>query len=197
MPLALYEGPGLRRRAAAACAEAQVNRNLALSAKFHISKNQTLVQSTAKTVSGYLAELTPERRTAISAMRRVIKQNLPKGFVEEMGYGMIGYVVPHSLYPGGYHCNPKQPLPFMGLASQKNYLALYHMGIYASEPLLDWFRKEYKKTGKKLNMGKGCIRFVNLAAVPLDLIGQLAKKITVKQYIAQYSKIDPRNTQKR
>ena len=115
--------------------------------------------SKANTVGEYVDALIPERKAAIEKLRKAIKKNLPKGFKEEIGYGMIGYVVPHSLYPAGYHCNPKLPLPFMNIASQKNFIAVYHMGIYADKKLLDWFTGEYAKSVPgKLDMGKGCIR---------------------------------------
>lgn len=120
-------------------------------------------------------------------LREVIKKNLPKGFEEAMGYGNVGFVVPHSLYPAGYHCDPKQPLPFLGLASQKNSINLYHMGIYADKELLDWFVEEYPKhTKAKLDMGKSCIRFKKPEHIPYELIGQLAKKMKPKDWIELY-----------
>ncbi|HKZ36872.1 MAG TPA: DUF1801 domain-containing protein, partial [Chryseolinea sp.] len=115
-------------------------------------------------------------------------KNLPKGFKEVMSYGMLGYVVPHTLYPNGYHCDPKQPLPFISLASQKSHIALYHMGLYAGKNL-DWFTKEWSKTtDKKLDMGKSCIRFKKPEDVPMELIGELASKITPKEWIVMYEK---------
>jgi hypothetical protein len=140
------------------------------------------MQSKAKTVSEYLKELPDDRRAAISAVRKVILDNLPVGIQERMSYGMIGYVVPHSVYPAGYHVNPDQPLPFANLASQKNTMALYLMTIYG--PLGDWFRAEWKKTGKKLDMGKGCIRFRKLDDLPLELIGRTIARVPVEDYIA-------------
>jgi len=120
-------------------------------------------------------------------LRAVITQHLPAGFQEEMSYGMIGYVVPHSLYPKGYHCNPKLPLPMINLASQKNFIALYHMGMYADPLILDWFTAEYAKTAKgKLDMGKSCVRFKKMADIPFELIGELASKISVEQWISCY-----------
>ena len=108
-------------------------------------------------------------------LRKVIKDNLPKGFEETMSYGMIGYVVPHSIYPDGYHCDPKLPLPFMNLASQKNYIAVYHSGVYASEKMNKWFTAEYAKHCKtKLDMGKSCVRFKKMDDIPYELIGELA-----------------------
>lgn len=118
------------------------------------------MQSEAKTIEEYLKEVPEDRKTAFTKLRDTITANLPKGFKEEMSYGMIGYVVPHSIYPKGYHCSPELPLPFVNLASQKNFIALYHMGIYANDKLLDWFVNEYPKYCKlKPDMGKSCIRF--------------------------------------
>jgi len=145
------------------------------------------MQSKAKTVEEYLNELPEERKVPISTLRNSILHHLPKGFEEEMSYGMLGYVVPHTLYPGGYHCNPKLPLPFMNLASQKNFIALYHMGIYANPELLEWFTSEFPKhSSQKLDMGKGCIRFKKLDQIPVDLIGELAGKMSVEDWIDCY-----------
>ena len=117
----------------------------------------------------------------------ILKTNLPTGFEEQLSYGHIGFVVPHSLYPNGYHCDPKSPLPFVGVASQKNFIALYHMGIYADEKLLNWFVEEYPKHSKrKLDMGKSCIRFKKVDDIPFELIGELAQKITPQQWIDRY-----------
>lgn len=147
------------------------------------------MQSKATTVDAYIAELPEDRKASIKKLRTVIKKNLPKGFKEQMSYGMIGYVVPHSLYPEGYHCTPELPLPFLNIASQKNFIAIYHMGIYGSPDLLKWFNTEYQKLGmKKLDMGKSCMRFKKPEDIPYDLIGQLATKMTVEQWIAQYEK---------
>ena len=152
------------------------------------------MQSNAKTPDEYISSLPGERRTAMAELRKTIKKHLPKGFKEEMGYGMLGWVVPHKLYPGGYHCNPTDPLPFLGIASQKNHIALYHMGIYADANLLKWFQDEWKKaTPKKLDMGKSCIRFKKSDDIPFALIGELAKKMTPDQWIENYRKWDPRN----
>jgi len=143
--------------------------------------------SKAKTVDEYVTALVPERTAAIEKLRKVIKKNLPKGFKEEMSYGMIGYVVPHSLYAAGYHCDPKLPLPFMNIASQKNFIAVYHMGVYADKKLLDWFTGEYtKQVPGKLDMGKACIRFKKIENIPYDLIGELATKFTVKDWVDRY-----------
>ena len=145
------------------------------------------MQSQAQTVEAYIAELPEERREAVTKIRKVLQKHLPKGFKEVMAYGMIGYVVPHSIFPEGYHCNPKLPLPFMNIASQKNFIALHHLGIYGSKDLLDWFVAEYTKHCKtKLDMGKGCIRFKKMNDIPYDLIGELAEKITVEEWIKIY-----------
>lgn len=145
------------------------------------------MQSKATTVDTYIAELPEDRKKAISELRKVIKKNLPKGFKEEMGYGMMGWSVPHSIYPAGYHCNPKDPLPFMGLASQKNSINLYHMGIYADPKLLKWFQDAHAKASpKKLDMGKSCIRYKKAEDIPYKLIGELATKITVEDWIEKY-----------
>lgn len=146
------------------------------------------MQSKAKTPKEYIDSLPEDRKKAVSTIRKAIIKNLPKGFTEEMSYGMLGYVVPHSIYPNGYHCNPKLPLPFINLASQKNYISLYHMGLYEGE-LLDWFKKEWEKvSGKKLDMGKCCIRFKKPEDISLNLIGKLCSKITPKKWIAIYEK---------
>ena len=145
------------------------------------------MQSSAKTPNAYVAELPAERKTVISKLRKIIKENLPEGYSETMNYGMIGYVVPHSIYPDGYHVDPKLPLPFMALASQKNFVALYHSGIYADEKLQDWFVSEYPKHAKrKLDMGKSCIRFKKLDDIPYDLIAELCTKISVQGWIDLY-----------
>jgi len=146
------------------------------------------MQSKTKTVKEYLAELPPERKAAIQAVRKVILKNLPKGFEEIMQYGMIGYVVPHKVYPPGYHCDPKQPLPFMGLASQKNYMAIYFMNIYMDKGAQNWFTKAYKASGKKLDMGKSCLRFKKLEDLALEVIGRAVARQSVKEYIALYEK---------
>jgi hypothetical protein len=118
------------------------------------------MQSTALSIDDYIKELPADRQEAIKRLRKEILKNLPDGFEEVMSYGMIGFVVPHSLYPPGYHCNPELPLPFLNIASQKNFIAVYHMGVYSNKALLDWFVKEYPKhSSTKLDMGKSCIRF--------------------------------------
>lgn len=147
------------------------------------------MQSKATSVEDYIKELPEGRKEAITKLRQVIKKNLPKGFSEVMGYGMIGYVVPHSKYPAGYHCKPQDPLPFMNIASQKNYIAVYHMGMYANPTLLKWFTDEYAKVGVgKLDMGKGCIRFKKTENIPYELIGELTVKVSVEKWIAYYEK---------
>ncbi|MBL7936421.1 MAG: DUF1801 domain-containing protein [Bacteroidia bacterium] len=145
------------------------------------------MQSKSFTVEAYLLEIPEERAEYFNKLRNVIIKNIPKGFEETMSYGMIGYVVPHKLYPAGYHCDPKLPLPFVSIASQKNFIALYHMGIYANPKLLEWFVSEYPKHCKtKLDMGKSCIRFKKMDDIPHKLIGELMQKITVKDWITLY-----------
>lgn len=135
----------------------------------------------------YIEQLPAERQEAMGKLRKVILDNIPEGFEETINYGMIGYVVPHSVYPAGYHCDPKLPLPFMSIASQKNFIALYHMGIYADQNLLDWFVGEYSKLIKtKIDMGKSCIRFKKPEQIPYELIGELTKKMTSKEWIELY-----------
>lgn len=147
------------------------------------------MQSKATIVDAYLTELPEDRQKAISKLRSVIKKNLPKGFKEGMGYGMMGWSVPHSIYPAGYHCKPEDPLPFMGIASQKNFISVYHMGIYADPKLLKWFVDAHAKAStKKLDMGKSCIRYKKPEDIPYDLIGELAAKITVQEWISMYEK---------
>jgi hypothetical protein len=139
------------------------------------------------TPEAYLAALTPERQSAMQRLRECLVPNLPEGFEEVMQYGMISYVVSHKLYTAGYHCNPKEPLPFLSIASQKNHIALYHMGLYANQSLLDWFVAAYANAGVgKLDMGKSCIRFKKSNQIPFDLIGILATKMSVDAWIATY-----------
>jgi len=134
--------------------------------------------SKAKTPDEYIASLPANRKQAMAELRKVIRKNIPKGFSEVMGYGMLGYAVPHSIYPDGYHCDPKLPLPFMGIASQKNFIAVYHMGIYADPALLKWFTTEYAKQSKtKPDMGKSCMRFKKPEQIPFKLMGELATKM--------------------
>ncbi|WP_418262741.1 DUF1801 domain-containing protein [Flavobacterium faecale] len=147
------------------------------------------MQSKALTVNDYLKELPQERKEVMDKLRNNILANIPKGFVEEMNYGMIGYVVPHSLYPDGYHCDPKLPLPFINIASQKNFIVLYHMGIYSNPDLLKWFSDEYPNYCKsKLDMGKSCIRFKKMDEMTFELIAKLVQKMSVQDWIACYEK---------
>lgn len=143
--------------------------------------------SKAKTPEAYLAELPPERREVMEQLRQHILSNLPEGFEETMNYGMIGYVVPHKIYPDGYHCSPELPLPFLSIASQKNHIGFYHMGIYSDPKLLKWFADEFPKHSKrKLDMGKSCIRFKNPNDIPYELLGQLVSKMSVADWISKY-----------
>ena len=145
------------------------------------------MQSNAQTVEEYIGQVAENQLDAIKILRNIILENLPKGFVEQMSYGMVGYVVPFATYPNGYHCNPKLPLPFLNFAAQKNFIALYHMGIYANSDLLNWFTDEFPKhSNLKLNMGKGCIRFKNGSPIPYTLIGELVKKMEVADWIKLY-----------
>jgi len=146
------------------------------------------MQSKAATVEQYLAELPPERRDAIQSIRRVVLDNIDKRIEEGMQYGMIGFYVPHSVYPNGYHCDPRQPLPYACLASQKNYMSLYVMNVYADTTNETWLRNEWAKRGKKLDMGKCCIRFKKLEDLPLDVIGEMFRRVTVNDHIAFYEK---------
>ena len=143
----------------------------------------------AQNINDYMEALPEERKQIIGEIRQAILENLPDGFEETTEYGMITYYVPHSIYPAGYHVNPKDPLPFMALASQKNHIAVYHMGIYMEDELLKWFKDEYsKEISTKLDMGKSCIRFKNTKKIPIELIGKLAAKLTPKEYIKLYEK---------
>lgn len=144
----------------------------------------------AKTPEEYIQKIPENRQTAFSRLRNILKEHLPPGFEETMSYGMIGYVVPHSMYPEGYHVDPKLPLPFINIASQKNFIALYHSGIYADEEIEKWFREEYvKQVPTKLDMGKSCIRFKNPDHIPFELIGELAEKITPEEWINTYEEV--------
>jgi hypothetical protein len=146
------------------------------------------MQSQAISVEDYLASMPTERREAVSAVRSAILKNLPSGYQEGMQYGMIGYFVPHTLYPAGYHCDPAEPLPFVGLANQKNHMALYMFCLYLDAPEAEKFRESWLATGHKLDMGKSCIRFKRLADVPLDVVGK-AVRIPVKRFVAHYEQI--------
>lgn len=141
----------------------------------------------ATTPEDYISQTPEERHEALKKLRQVIKNNLPKDFEEGMIYKMIGYYVPHSVYPNGYHCDPKTPLPFMSFASQKNSINLYHSGIYAKKELHDWFVNEYPKhSSRKLDMGKSCIRFKKIDDIPFELIGELTRKMTCDEWISIY-----------
>lgn len=145
------------------------------------------MQSKATTSDQYIAELPDDRREVMQKLREAIKKNLPKGFEEIIQYGMISYVVPHTIYPAGYHCKPADALPFLSIASQKNHIAFYHMGVYADPNLYNWFTSEYPKHANgKLDMGKSCIRFKNPKNIPYELLGELTSKITVAEWISKY-----------
>jgi len=145
------------------------------------------MQFKSKTILEYISQLTEDRKEPISKLRNIINQNIDRGFSEEINYGMIGWVVPHSLYPEGYHCDPKLPLPFMSIASQKHFIAVYHMGVYANPKLLEWFISEYPKhCSTKLDMGKSCIRFKKIENIPYNLIGELVTKISANDWIMLY-----------
>ncbi len=147
----------------------------------------------ASSPQDYIENLPEERKEPVSKLRKTIKENLPQGFEEVMNYGRPGFVVPHSLYPSGYHCDPELPLPFISYASQKNFIALYHMGIYADKEILEWFTNEYPKHSKfKLDMGKSCIRFKKPDHIPYELIGELCKKMTPQEWISKYEAVRKR-----
>ena len=141
----------------------------------------------ANTVEEYIAQLPEDRREIITELRDIINENIPDGFEETMSYGMIGWVIPHSIYPNGYHCTPELPLPFLSIASQKNFIGFYHMGIYANPELLKWFTEEYPKYSKyKLDMGKSCVRLKRMNDIPFDLIRETVQKMTVNEWIDLY-----------
>jgi hypothetical protein len=146
------------------------------------------MRSSATTVKKYLAALPKDRREILQAVREVILENLNDGYEEGIQYGMIGYNVPHSLYPPGYHCDPKQSLPFAGLASQKNYMSLYLMCIYCSPTDQAWFERALTKSGKKIDMGKCCLRFKSLDNLPLDVVAKAIRRLPVKKFVRQYEK---------
>lgn len=141
----------------------------------------------AKDLEEYIVNIADKHKLSVNKIRNIIKQNIPSGFEEMLNYGMIGYVVPHDLYPKGYHCDPTLPLPFINIASQKNFIAFYHMGIYAMPELYSWFIDEYAKLDlKKIDMGKSCIRFKKPDDIPFELIGELASKISAEKWISVY-----------
>lgn len=145
------------------------------------------MQYKANSPGDYISQIPEERKGPMKKLRQVILDNLPKGIEETMSYGMIGYVVPHTIYPEGYHCAPELPLPFMNLASQKNFIAVYSMVLYAKKYLMEWFTSEYAKQCKyKLDMGKSCIRFKRMDDIPFELIGQLTAKVSTKEWINLY-----------
>lgn len=147
------------------------------------------MQYEAATIKEYIDQLPKERQSVLKKLRTVIKKNIPKGFKESIQYKMPAYNVPHKLYPDGYHCKPSEPLPFVNIASQKNFVALYHMGIYADPKLMKWFVTEYPKhSTTKLDMGKSCIRFKKMEDIPYELIGELMTKMTVEEWIKLYEK---------
>ncbi|WP_300665211.1 DUF1801 domain-containing protein [Fluviicola sp.] len=147
------------------------------------------MQTPGTTPDEWINNVPEERKEALNKLRKTILDNLPEGFRECINYGMIGYVVPHSLYPPGYHCDPKLPLPFLSFASQKNFIAFYHMGLYANPELLNWFVSEYQQVSKtKLDMGKSCVRFKKPDQIPFDLIGKLVSKVKPEEWIALYEK---------
>jgi len=156
---------------------------------FVVNKAQYRMKIEANSPDDYMSNLPEDRLEPMKKLRSTINDNLPKGFKETMSYGMIGYVVPHDVYPNGYHCNPKLPLPFMSIASQKNFIALYHMGVYADEAIMTWFKEEFPKHSKyKLDMGKSCIRFKKIDHIPYELIAELVKKMSAKDWITLYEK---------
>ena len=143
----------------------------------------------ANTVAEYYNNIPEERKEAMNKLRQTISDNLPEGFTESLSYGMPSWGVPHSIYPDGYHCKAEEPLPFMGLASQKNSINFYHMGMYANPPLLEWFVKEYPKHCKrKLDMGKSCVRFKKIEEIPYDLVADLCSKMSVENWIEIYER---------
>lgn len=153
------------------------------------NSKQNNMEQQANTPDDYEAALPVERKEVIRKLRFLAANHLPKGFEETMSYGMIGYVVPHERYPAGYHCDPQLPLPFLNIASQKNYIAVYHSGIYADKELHDWFVKEYPKHCRyKLDMGKSCIRFKRMDDIPYELLGVLFRKMTPDDWILMYEK---------
>ena len=149
------------------------------------------------TVKEYLDSLPEDRRKAIRKVRTAVNKGLPKGYKEGVQYGMIGWFVPHRIYPDGYHCDPKQPVPFASLASQKNHMALYLMCIYGDEKHRKWFEREWKKTGLKLDMGKSCVRFKKIEDLPLDLITEAVARVPVDAYLAEYEKMIPKSARKK
>ena len=155
------------------------------------------MKSNATSVAEYLKSLPPDRRAAIEAVREVILTNLPKGFEETMTYGMIGYVVPHRIYPAGYHCDPKHPLPFVNVGSQKNHISIHLMNVYGDPDTEQWFRSAWLATGKKLDMGKGCLRFKKLEDLSLEVLGALIARTTVEKHVARFKQLAAGRKQKK
>ena len=146
------------------------------------------------TAKAYLDSLPEDRRKAVRAVRAAINRRLPKGYKEGIQYGMIGWFVPHSIHPSGYHCDPKQPVPFASVAAQKNYTSIYLMCIYSDEKHRNWFEQAWDKTGKKRNMGKSCIRFKNIEDVPLDLIEEAVARVPDRRRLATYREATSKRT---
>ena len=141
----------------------------------------------ASTVEEYLQKVASKRQEPMERLRALLRSNLPEGFEEVLSYGMPAFVVPHALYPKGYHCDPSLPLPFVSFASQKKFIALYHMGLYANDEHMAWFKASWDAAQwGKLDMGKSCIRFKNMDKIPWDLLSELATKITPQAWISQY-----------
>ena len=152
------------------------------------------MQYKANSPEEYINQVPEDRQETLKELRKIINKNLPKGFQEGIQYGMIGYYVPHTIYPDGYHCKPTEPLPFMSFASQKNSVNLYHSGIYAVPEIQDWFVNEYPKHCKrKLDMGKSCIRFKKVDEIPMELIAELCKKLSVEEWINIYESAIKKN----
>lgn len=156
-----------------------------------------VMQSTAANAQEYLDSLPEGRRETISTVRNLILESLDKGFVETMSYGMLTYCVPHSIYPDGYHCDPKQPLPFVALASQKNYISLSMFCLYLDKPMIEKFKQEFEASGKKLNMGASCIRFKKLDDIPLDVIRKTIAGIKIEKFIETYESLRPEPKKKK
>ncbi len=145
------------------------------------------MKTEGKTVQDILLNIPSDRSEAFNKLHETIVKNLPKGFEPGISYGMLGYVVPHTLYPAGYHCKPSEPLPFASIASQKNTINFYHMGMYADKKLYDWFVTEFPKhTSQKLDIGKSCVRFKKFDDIPYKLIGELMKKMSMKEWVTIY-----------
>lgn len=147
------------------------------------------MRSQATTIEAYLQSLPDDRREAVQAVRDVVNRNIDKQFAEGMQYGMPAWFVPHSVYPAGYHCDPKQPVPFVSVASQKNHLAIYMFCIYCLPGEAEWFAQQWKATGKRLDMGKGCVRFKRLEDVPLDLVGEAVRRATITRFLEHYESV--------